>query len=73
MSLLYVIQQRTTLNASDLKGDAIHVLQVDLGSALTQASFSQIALPVQSNAHPQGIVIREGPDGDGERTTFPAS
>lgn len=55
--LLYVVQQRTTLNAADTKGNAIHVLQIGAGGSLTEAPYSPIALPVPSNAHPQGIVV----------------
>ena len=55
--LLYVIQQRTTLNNADLKGNSIHVLQVGANGNLTEASFSPISMPVPSNAHPQGIVV----------------
>lgn len=55
--LLYVVQQRTTLNAADTKGNAIHILNVGAGGALTEAAFSPIALPVPANAHPQGIVV----------------
>ena len=56
-SLLYVVQQRTTLNSADLKGNAIHVMNVGVNGSLSEASFSPIALPVPSNAHPQGIVV----------------
>ncbi len=55
--LLYVVQQRTTLDPTDLKGNAVHILQVAADGSLTEASFSPLALPVPSNAHPQGIVV----------------
>lgn len=55
--LLYVVQQRTTLNATDTKGNAIHILQVATDGSVTEAVFSPLALPVPSNAHPQGIVV----------------
>jgi 6-phosphogluconolactonase (cycloisomerase 2 family) len=55
--LIYVVQQRTTLNAADTKGNAIHVLNVAANGSLTEAAFSPITLPVPSNAHPQGIVV----------------
>jgi 6-phosphogluconolactonase (cycloisomerase 2 family) len=55
--LLYVVQQRTTLTAADTKGNAIHVLSVAADGSVGEAAFSPIALPVPSNAHPQGIVV----------------
>ncbi len=55
--LLYVVQQRTTLNPADLKGNAIHVLNVAADGSLNEAPFSPIALQVPSNAHPQGIIV----------------
>ena len=55
--LLYVVQQRITLNAGDTKGNAIHILNVAADGSLTEAAFSPFALPVPSNAHPQGIVV----------------
>lgn len=55
--LLYVVQQRTTLNAADLKGNAVHVFNVAADGSLTETAFSPIALPVPSNAHPQGLVV----------------
>ena len=55
--LLYVVQQRTTLNTADTKGNAVHVLNVAADGSLTEAPFSPLALPVPSNAHPQGIVV----------------
>ena len=55
--LLSVVEQRTTLNAADPKGNEIHVLQVSANGSLTEAPFSPIMLPVPSNAHPQGIVV----------------
>ena len=55
--LLYVVQQRTTTNSADLNGNAIHVFQIAADGSVSEAAFSPIALPVPSNAHPQGIVV----------------
>ncbi len=55
--LLYVVQQRVTKNAADLKGNAIHVYQVAADGSLSAAPLASTALPVPSNAHPQGIAV----------------
>jgi len=55
--LLYVVEQRTTLNPADPKGNEIHILNVGANGSLSEASISPFTLPVPANAHPQGIVV----------------